>query len=105
MVYRTRAIKKVRPRSVKRSAPPPASTPWPTIEAFFQAGESDISIGAIDHIPGLRHTAVASDEHNMLVALVRNPGETTKGSSPDPPPGRERQTAVWRRDHLQGASE
>jgi hypothetical protein len=24
----------------------------------------------------LRHTAVASDEHNMLAALVRRPGET-----------------------------
>jgi hypothetical protein len=73
---RKRTTKKARPRGVRRPSPPPASTPWPTIEAFFEAGEGDISIGVIDHVPGLRYTAVASDEHNMLVALVRNPRET-----------------------------
>jgi hypothetical protein len=64
-------------RRVKREpTPKPASTPWPTIEAFFEAGEGEISLGGIDHVPTLRHTAVASDEHNMLVALARQPGET-----------------------------
>ena len=54
----------------------PASTPWPNIEAFFEAGEGDISLGSIGYNPTLRHTAIASDENNMLVALVRRPGET-----------------------------
>jgi hypothetical protein len=54
----------------------PASTPWPNIEAFFEAGEGDISLGGIGYNPTRRHTAVASDENNMLVALVRRPEET-----------------------------
>ena len=51
-----------------------AST-W-NIEAFFEAGEGDISLGTLGYNPTLRHTAIASDEHNMLVALVRRPSET-----------------------------
>jgi len=75
---RTRAGRTARARRVKRHQPTlkPASTPWPNIEAFFEAGEGDISLGCIDHVPTLRFTAVASDEHNMLVALVRRQGET-----------------------------
>ena len=56
-------------------AKPAASTPWPTIEEFLAAEEGNISIGALDH-PSLGYTAIASDEHTMLVALVRNHGET-----------------------------
>jgi hypothetical protein len=55
---------------------PAASTPWPTIEAFLDAEEGDITLGSIDHSPSLGYTAVASDDHNMLVALVRRSGET-----------------------------
>ena len=79
MEPRWRKRKTTRHRRVKRLSPPrpaPASTPWPHIEAFFEAGEGDISIGAISYAPTLRHTAVASDEHNRLVALVRRPGES-----------------------------
>lgn len=52
-----------------------ASTPWPTIEEFLATEEGSITLGAINH-SSLGYTAVASDEHNMLVALVRNRGET-----------------------------
>jgi len=74
---RPRARRTARARRVKRPpTPKPASTPWPNIEAFFEAGEGDISLGSIGYNPTLRHTAIASDENNMLVALVRRPGET-----------------------------
>jgi hypothetical protein len=73
---RSRTTKKHRPRSVRRPSAPLLSTPWPTIEAFFESGEGDISIGAIHHAPMLRYTAVAADEHTMLVALVRRERET-----------------------------
>lgn len=73
-----RTRRRARARSLKRKpAPKPAaSTPWPTIEAFLDAEEGDITIGAIGYNPSLGYTAVASDEHNMLVALVRRSGET-----------------------------
>lgn len=73
-----RTRRQTRARSLKRkSAPKPAaSTPWPTIEAFLDAEEGDITLGGIGYHPSLRYTAVASDEHNMLVALVRRSGET-----------------------------
>lgn len=51
------------------------STPWKSIEEFLDSAEGTISLGAVNH-SSLRHTAIASDEHNMLVALVRNRGET-----------------------------
>ena len=74
---RTRTRRAARARRVKRPpTPKPASTPWPNIEAFFEAGEGDISLGGIGYNPTLRHTAIASDENNMLVALVRRQGET-----------------------------
>jgi hypothetical protein len=75
---RTRARRTARTRRLKRQQPTPklASTPWPTLEAFFESGEGDISLGRIDYVPTLRHTAVVSDEHTMLLALVRRPGET-----------------------------
>jgi hypothetical protein len=49
------------------------STAWPTIEEFLEEGE--ITLGVIHH-SSLRYTAIANDGHNMLVALVRNRGET-----------------------------
>jgi hypothetical protein len=52
-----------------------ASTPWPTIEEFLDTEQGKISLGAINH-SSLGYTAVATDEHDMLVALVRSPGET-----------------------------
>ena len=77
MERRLRTHRTARARRVKR--PPtsqPASTPWPNIEAFFEAGEGDIALGTFGYAPSVRYTAVATDEDNMLVALVRRPGET-----------------------------
>ncbi len=51
------------------------STPWPTIEEFLESEEGEITLGVIHH-SSLRYTAIANDGHNMLVALVRNRGET-----------------------------
>lgn len=51
------------------------STPWKTIEEFLNSGEGTISLGAVNH-SSLRYTAIASDGHDMLVALVRSRGET-----------------------------
>lgn len=78
MEPRPRTRRKASARSVKRqSAPKPlASTPWPTIEAFLDAEVGDITLGGIGYNPELGYTAIASDEHNMLVALVRRPRET-----------------------------
>jgi hypothetical protein len=76
---RTRARRAARARRVTRPpTPKPASTPWPNIEAFFDAGEGDISLGGVGYNPTLRHTAIVSDENNMLVALIRRPGETLR---------------------------
>lgn len=55
---------------------PAASRRWPTIEAFLDAEEGNITLGSIDYSPALGYTAVASDQHNMLVVLVRRSGET-----------------------------
>ncbi|HVX90762.1 MAG TPA: hypothetical protein VHC20_03995 [Candidatus Paceibacterota bacterium] len=52
------------------------STPWPTIEAFLDSEEGDVTLGSLGFNATLGYTAVASDQHNMLVALVRRPGET-----------------------------
>lgn len=65
-----------RTKPVRSKLPRAASTPWPTLEAFFESGEGTVSFGTIDFVPGLRHTAVVSDGDNMLVALVRRRGET-----------------------------
>jgi hypothetical protein len=79
MVARSkRALRKARPaspqRRTSRSKAAP-STPWPTIEAFLDTEEGNITFGAINHT-SLGYTAIASDEHNMLVSLVRREGET-----------------------------
>jgi len=69
---KTAGLKRQRASSVRKSG---ASTPWPTIEEFLDSEEGTISLGAINH-SSLGYTAVATDEHNMLVALVRSRGET-----------------------------
>jgi hypothetical protein len=48
------------------------SSPWPHIEEFIDSG-GNISIG---RLPPIKCAAVASDDHNMLAALSRHPGET-----------------------------
>jgi hypothetical protein len=74
---RTQRTTRAAPAVKRSSAPKPsASTPWPTIEAFLENEDGEISLGAIGYNPFLGYTAVASDEHNMLVALVRRPGES-----------------------------
>lgn len=64
-----------KPRPASSAAKSHASTPWPTIEEFLDTEEGTISLGAINQ-SSLSYTAVASDEHDMLVALVRKRGET-----------------------------
>ena len=59
-----------------RSAPRARSrAPWPAIGSFLDGGYGQITLGAIPY-SSLRHTAIANDGHNMLMALVRRPGET-----------------------------
>jgi len=73
---RPQARRSAHPHRIKQKPKPKsASTPWPRIEAFFDAGQGDISLGRIGYHSALRHTAIASDENNMLVALIRRPGE------------------------------
>jgi hypothetical protein len=76
LASRGKSPKRTRPRRVKRAAPPPVSTPWPRLEAFFESGEASITLGCIDGYGGLRYTAVAGNEHFIYAALVRNDGET-----------------------------
>lgn len=64
---------KHRPAPAKK---PAASRRWPTIEAFLDAEEGTITLGSIGYSSALGYTAVATDQHNMLVALVRRSGET-----------------------------
>lgn len=60
--------------SARRLKPAPSSpsSPWPNIETFIDY-DGNISIGRIEPVDC---AAVASDDHNMLVALVRRPGES-----------------------------
>jgi hypothetical protein len=69
---KTRTTRRKAP-SVKERRP---STPWPTIEAFLDSEEGNITLGSIDCGPSFGYTAVVSDSHDMLVALVRRRGET-----------------------------
>jgi hypothetical protein len=57
------------PRKTERAR---ASSPWPNVEAFLDY-DGHISIG---HIEPIGYAAIANDDHNMLAALVRRPGET-----------------------------
>jgi hypothetical protein len=69
---KTGAVKRRRTPAARKSG---ASTPWPTIQEFLDSELGTISLGAINDA-SLGYTAVASDEHNMLVALVRSRAET-----------------------------
>lgn len=66
--------RKPTPPATRRVAAAPATEGvfLPTLEQFL-AGDGQISIGTIRPISC---AAVASDQHNMLAALVRRPGET-----------------------------
>ncbi len=73
------STRRVSDASARRSVPSEASRPpateglcLPTLEVFL-ASDAQISIGTIGPIPC---AAVASDENNMLAALVRRPGES-----------------------------
>lgn len=50
-----------------------SSTPWPTLESFVLTEGGQISIGEIGPI---ECAAVASNDHNMQVALQRRPKES-----------------------------
>jgi hypothetical protein len=65
----------VKPRRASAARKSGPSTPWPTIEEFLEAEQGTISLGAINDA-SVGYAAVASDEHNMLVALVRSRRET-----------------------------
>ena len=71
MARRRRTQPQPRTRRLKPKAPAP-STPWPNIEAFIDY-DGHIAIGRIEPIGC---AAIANDDHNMLAALVRRPGET-----------------------------
>ena len=78
---RSTPVRRKRTGGVKRRSVPPAKKPaaprrWPTIEAFLDAEEGTITLGSIGYSSALGYTAVASDQHTMLVALVRRSGET-----------------------------
>ena len=78
MAHAARNRSKTASRKRQQTAAPPkrgASTPWPTIEEFLESEEGEITLGVIHH-SSLRYTAIVNDGHNMLVALVRNRGET-----------------------------
>ena len=60
------------PRTKPQGVSPQASSPWPNIEALIADG-GQISVGRISPIPC---AAVASDDHDMLAALVRRPEES-----------------------------
>jgi hypothetical protein len=64
-----------KPRRASSARKPGPSTPWPTIEEFLDAEQGTISLGAINDA-SVGYAAVANDEHNMLVALVRSRRET-----------------------------
>jgi hypothetical protein len=61
------------PRGVTTTPASSTSQFLPTLEEFVIHGEGQIAIGAIRPIAC---AAIANDEHNMLAALVRRPGET-----------------------------
>jgi len=53
-----------------------AATAWAVRQGLRNG--SPYSKYGFDYAPGLQHTAVVSDRHNMLVALVRNPAENLR---------------------------
>ena len=72
MASRRRKPNPAAPRGV--SAKPATNGQFlPTLEEFIAGGDGQIAIGSIGPVSC---AAVASDEHNMLAALVRRPDET-----------------------------
>ncbi|HET8548921.1 MAG TPA: hypothetical protein VFL57_12985 [Bryobacteraceae bacterium] len=70
------STRRVNAKIVPSELPQPSaagSLALPNLEAFLEGDGPQISIGTIGPI---RCAAVANDEHNMLAALVRRPGET-----------------------------
>ena len=72
MASRSRKPAPPAPRRVRAVQAATAGRFLPTLEEFI-AGDGQISIGTIGPISC---AAIASDEHNMLAALVRRPDET-----------------------------
>jgi hypothetical protein len=60
------------PRGVRTTPATSAGQFLPNLEEFVIYGDGQIAIGAITPIPC---AAIANDDHNMLAALVRRPGE------------------------------
>lgn len=73
MASRRRKPNPSAPRGVRTTPATSAGQFLPTLEEFLIHGEGQIAIGAIRPIAC---AAIANDEHNMLAALVRRPGET-----------------------------
>lgn len=65
----SRRTPRPRPRGLTTATP---SSPWANIELLIAEG-GNISVGRVSPI---RCAAVASDDHNMLAALVRRDDET-----------------------------
>jgi hypothetical protein len=61
------------PRRVRAVSAATAGSFLPMLEDFVLSGEGQVSIGSIGPIAC---AAIASDDHNMLAALMRRPDET-----------------------------
>jgi len=70
-VERRRRIER-KPKARRLNLPPVGRSRWPHIEELIEC-DGNISIGRIEPVTC---AAVASDEHNMLAALVRRGGES-----------------------------
>ena len=73
MASRRRKPNPSAPRGVSATSAKISGQFLPTLEEFVIHGEGQIAIGAIRPIAC---AAIANDDHNMLAALVRRPGET-----------------------------
>ena len=73
MASRSRKPTPPPPRRVRAVPAATAGSFLPTLENFVLNGEGQVSVGSIGPIPC---AAIASDEHNMLAALMRRPDET-----------------------------
>lgn len=73
MASRRRKPNPAAPRGVTATPARAAGQFLPNLEEFVLHGDGQIAVGAIRPIPC---AAIANDDHNMLAALVRRPGET-----------------------------
>lgn len=64
--------RRTRTKTRRLREPPKPRSPWPHIEELIES-DGNITIGRVAPIDC---AAVATDEHNMLAALVRRDGET-----------------------------